>query len=62
MLDGKLKVGMNFSGDLSNGIRTDQTMHIRLALGNLTEAILLPKGGFLSQTGGNWCFILDKPG
>lgn len=34
-------------------------MHIRLALGDLTEAMLLPRGGFYQVTGGNWVFLVD---
>jgi HlyD family secretion protein len=62
VLDGKFKVSMNFSGETPEGIRTGQTMHIRFQLGNLTKAVLLPRGGFFNQTGGRWCFIVDKTG
>jgi HlyD family secretion protein len=30
-----------------------------LELGDISEAILLPKGGFYQSTGGNWVYVLD---
>ena len=35
---------------------------IRLALGDETQAILLAKGGFFQQTGGNWIFKVSENG
>ncbi|UCE07994.1 MAG: efflux RND transporter periplasmic adaptor subunit, partial [bacterium] len=49
-------------GGTPPGIRRGQTLHIRLNLGDLKEAILLPKGGFYQKTGGQWVYILDKSG
>jgi HlyD family secretion protein len=37
-------------------------MQIRLALSDETQALLLAKGGFYQQTGGNWVFKVDKDG
>ena len=37
-------------------------MQIRLALSDETTAILLPKGGFYQQTGGNWIFKVSESG
>jgi HlyD family secretion protein len=44
------------------GIRRGQTLQIRLALSEEKQAILLPKGGFYQQTGGNWIFKLNEAG
>jgi HlyD family secretion protein len=44
------------------GIRRGQTMQIRLALSDETQALLLAKGGFYQQTGGNWVFKVDNDG
>jgi HlyD family secretion protein len=35
-------------------------MQIRLALSDETKALLLAKGGFYQQTGGNWVFKLSS--
>ena len=39
-----------------------QTLQILLALSDARTAILLPKGGFFQQTGGNWIFKLSNDG
>jgi HlyD family secretion protein len=44
------------------GIRKGQTLQIRLALSDETTALLLPKGGFYQQTGGNWIFKVSEDG
>ncbi len=44
------------------GIRRGQTLQIRLALSDETQALLLPKGGFYQQTGGNWIFKVSENG
>ena len=62
VIDGKFEVDMVFAGKTPDGIRRGQTFHIRLDLSDLTEAILLPVGGFYQKTGGRWIYILDKSG
>ncbi|MFA8343514.1 MAG: efflux RND transporter periplasmic adaptor subunit [Rhodothermaceae bacterium] len=58
--DGKFKVDMHFEGAIPKGIRRGQTLHIKLALGDLSEAILVNSGGFYQSTGGQWIFVLDE--
>jgi HlyD family secretion protein len=53
---------MEFVGDVPQGIRRGQTLQILLALSDETQAILLPKGGFYQQTGGNWIFKVSDNG
>ncbi|MGZ3885241.1 MAG: efflux RND transporter periplasmic adaptor subunit, partial [Bacteroidia bacterium] len=48
--NGKFQVDMKFDGDIAKEIRRGQTLQIRLALSDETQAILLPKGGFYQQT------------
>jgi HlyD family secretion protein len=59
---GRFQVDMLFVGDVPKGIRRGQTLQIRLALSDETEAILLAKGGFYQQTGGNWIFKVSENG
>ncbi|MDF2192029.1 HlyD family efflux transporter periplasmic adaptor subunit [Paraflavitalea sp. CAU 1676] len=59
---GRFQVDMLFVGDVPKGIRRGQTLQIRLALSDETEAILLAKGGFYQQTGGNWIFKVSESG
>jgi HlyD family secretion protein len=60
--NGRFQVDMEFSEEIPEGIRRGQTLQIRLALSDETKALLIPKGGFYQQTGGNWIFKLDKDG
>lgn len=56
------QVDMEFEGEMPKGIRRGQTLQILLALSDETQALLLPKGGFYQQTGGNWIFKLSADG
>lgn len=60
--NGRFQVDMEFVGVPPQGIRRGQTLQIRLALSDETQALLLPKGGFYQQTGGNWIFKLNEDG
>ncbi|MBD3375147.1 HlyD family efflux transporter periplasmic adaptor subunit [candidate division KSB1 bacterium] len=62
VIDGRFEVDMEFTDQEPRGIRRGQTVHIRLALGDLSEAILLARGGFFNSTGGQWVFKLDSDG
>jgi HlyD family secretion protein len=62
VLDGKFSVDLEFPGRQAPGIRRGQTLHIRLELSDVAEALLLPRGGFFQKTGGNWVFILEANG
>ncbi|HLO38402.1 MAG TPA: efflux RND transporter periplasmic adaptor subunit [Lacibacter sp.] len=60
--NGRFQVDMEFADKVPDGIRRGQTLQVRLALSEETQAILLPKGGFYQQTGGNWIFKLNENG
>ncbi|MGB8194328.1 MAG: HlyD family efflux transporter periplasmic adaptor subunit [Chitinophagaceae bacterium] len=60
--NGRFQVDMEFVNKVPQGIRRGQTLQIRLALSDETQAILLPKGGFYQQTGGNWIFKVSENG
>jgi HlyD family secretion protein len=60
--NGRFQVDMEFIGKVPEGIRRGQTLQIRLALSDETTALLLPKGGFYQQTGGNWIFKVAENG
>lgn len=60
--DGSFAVDLNFGKDVPEGIRRGQTSPIRLELGKSASAVLLPSGGFFSDTGGNWVYVLDAGG
>jgi HlyD family secretion protein len=60
--NGRFQVDMQFIGQVPTTIRRGQTLQIRLALSDETQALLVPKGGFYQQTGGNWIFKLSEDG
>jgi HlyD family secretion protein len=57
--NGRFEVDMNFEGETPQGIRRGQSLRMRVELGQPSEELLLPIGGFYKDTGGNWVFILD---
>ncbi len=60
--DGKFRTDFVFVGERPGNIRSGQTYYINLELGQPTESILIPRGTFFQNTGGNWIFVLDKDG
>jgi HlyD family secretion protein len=60
--NGRFQVDMQFVDGVPDGVRRGQTMQIRLALSDETQALLLAKGGFYQQTGGNWVYKVSSDG
>ena len=60
--DGKFRTDFVFTGERPDNIRSGQTYYINLELGQPTEAVVIPKGTFFQNTGGNWIFVLDRDG
>ena len=60
--NGRFQVDMLFVDAVPESIRRGQTLQIRLALSDETQAVLLNKGGFFQETGGSWVFKLSSDG
>jgi HlyD family secretion protein len=60
--NGRFQVDMEFKDSVPQGIRRGQTLQIKVALSDEMQAIILPKGGFYQQTGGNWIFKVNEAG
>ncbi|MXY90801.1 MAG: efflux RND transporter periplasmic adaptor subunit [Gammaproteobacteria bacterium] len=60
--EGTFEVDLVFRGMPPANLRRGQTLQIELTLGNPVESLLLPLGGFIQDTGGNWVFVLDAAG
>lgn len=58
--NGRFAVDMIFKSKKPAGIRRGQSSPIRVELGQAQKAKLLPVGGFFSDTGGNWVYVLEK--
>ena len=60
--NGSFEVDMTFTVKTPDGIRRGQSASIRMELGKSSKAILIPVGGFFSETGGNWVYVMDATG
>ncbi|SDS75065.1 HlyD family secretion protein [Gillisia sp. Hel1_33_143] len=60
--NGRFQVDMHFIDGVPDNIRRGQSLQIKLALSQEKEAVLVSKGGFFQQTGGNWIFKVSKDG
>ena len=59
---GRFEVDMNFIGEAPKGVRSGLSLRLRIELGQSSEELLLPVGGFYKDTGGNWVFVLEEGG
>jgi HlyD family secretion protein len=57
--NGRFEVDMNFTGDTPPGIIRGLSLRLRIELGQSSEELLLPVGGFYKDTGGNWVFVVE---
>ncbi len=60
--NGRFTVDMAFIGETPEGIRRGQSLRLRIELGQSSEELLLPVGGFYKDTGGNWVFVIEGDG
>lgn len=60
--NGSFLVDMEFTGEVPADIRRGQTVRVRLELGDLSEAVMLTRGGFYQRTGGNWAYVMTDDG
>jgi HlyD family secretion protein len=60
--NGRFEVDMKFVKGTPSGIKRGQSLPVRLELGKASQATLLPTGGFFSDTGGQWVFMVDTDG
>jgi len=60
--NGQFEIDLVFDGTSPDNIRTGQTYHIKLELGESGKAVLLARGGFFQSTGGQWVYVLNEDG
>ncbi len=60
--NGSFEVDLVFTGKEPANIRTGQSYHLGLQLGETQQSLLLPRGGFFQSTGGQWVYVLEKGG
>jgi HlyD family secretion protein len=59
---GAFHVDMLFKDEVPENIKRGQTIQMRLQFSTPTEALILKRGGFFQQTGGNWVYVVDPSG
>ncbi|MDR0370570.1 MAG: HlyD family efflux transporter periplasmic adaptor subunit, partial [Prevotellaceae bacterium] len=60
--DKQFKTDFVFEGERPDNIRAGQTYYINLQLGQPVEAILIPRGAFYQNTGGQWIYVVVEDG
>lgn len=60
--NGQFEIDLVFNETTPDNIRTGQTYHIKLELGESGKAVLLARGGFFQSTGGQWVYVLNEDG
>ena len=60
--DGKFKVDLVFTEERPETIRTGQSYNIKLQLGESSDALIIPRGSFFQNTGGQWIFVVSTNG
>jgi HlyD family secretion protein len=60
--DKQFKTDFVFEGERPDNIRAGQTYYINLQLGQPVEALLIPRGAFYQNTGGQWIFVVAQDG
>ena len=62
VIEGQFEADMEFPEGMPEGLRRGQTLQVRVALGELADAMQVPRGGFYQKTGGRWIYVLDEAG
>jgi len=57
--NGRFAVDMTFVKNAPDGIRRGQSSPVKIELGQSQKAKLLAVGGFFSDTGGNWVYVVE---
>ena len=62
VLNGQFRIELEFTEGEPPEIRRGQTLHLRLELGDSDAALLLRRGGFYQETGGQWVYVISEDG
>ena len=60
--NGEFDVDLRFTGGRPVDIRRGQTFQVRLQLSEDLQAVMLPRGPFFQDTGGQWVYVVDAAG
>ena len=60
--NGSFQVDLYFEGEHPNQIKRGETVQLRLSFSSPTDAVIVKRGGFFQETGGNWIYFVDPSG
>jgi HlyD family secretion protein len=60
--NGSFQVDLFFNGAEPGQIKRGQTLQVRLSFSSPSDAIIVKRGGFFQETGGNWIYFVDPSG
>jgi HlyD family secretion protein len=60
--NGSFQVDMHFDDAYPESIKRGQTIQLRLKFSGESDAIIIKRGSFFQETGGNWIYVVDETG
>jgi len=60
--NGTFQVDLLFDGPQPDDIKRGQTVQLRVQFSGANDAIIVKRGGFFQETGGNWIYVVDPSG
>ena len=58
--NGQFRTDLHFISDRPANIRSGQTYHLDLQLGDPVKAVLIPRGSFYQSSGGEYVYVVDE--
>jgi len=62
VVSGTFEVDLLFDGEYPKHIKRGQTVQLRVIFSSASDAIIVKRGGFFQETGGNWIYVVDPSG
>ena len=62
VVSGTFEVDLLFNNDYPKHIKRGQTVQLRVIFSSARDAIIVKRGGFFQETGGNWIYVVDPSG
>lgn len=58
--DRTFEVDLVFTGEMPDNVRLGKSFRVQIELGQPEQAVVIPRGNFYQQTGGQWIYKLNK--
>ena len=62
VVGGTFEIDLLFDDDYPSAIKRGQTLQLRVIFSSAQDAIIVKRGGFFQETGGNWIYVVDPSG